>query len=150
MPTPSYKITFDPGAAIVSGARVENELERLLLHGMRKLTDNEAERLLEGTLERFSTKIEVAYAFGLIDADLLDDLRVLKKIRDKFAHPRDLGWLHFESEKIIEIMRGFKGWNKDQEKKPGSFFDKKVQYCIDQIEVKVQQLIWEHANPEAN
>ena len=116
----------DPGRALISSAIVEDFLQQLLLHAMRSLSNTKAKRLFDGPLATFDAKIEVAYAFDLIDDDLRNDLNVIKDIRNAFAHSLD--WMHFQSKEIVALMRGFKGWDKDKD--PYSFFKEKVETCV--------------------
>jgi len=80
----------DRAAALLAGSVAEGHTETLLRGFTR--TGSNVNRLFEiyGPLSSFSARINVAYAFGLIDQHLLLDLNIIKRIRNHFAHePRD-------------------------------------------------------------
>ena len=77
----------DRGCALMAAAYLSNQLERLLrktLVDNRKIID-ELFGIL-GPLGSFSAKIEVAYSMGLLPKVARQDLHVLRKIRNEFAH----------------------------------------------------------------
>jgi DNA-binding MltR family transcriptional regulator len=81
----------DRGAVLISATRLEEKLE--LLHRAyitQKVAD--PKKVLEelfrpyAPLSSFSAKIQLAYAYGLIDADDYADLSIIRRIRNDAAH----------------------------------------------------------------
>lgn len=74
---------------LVAAAALDGVLRNLLLVVMRGLSNNKAEQIFGShrPLYHLSPKIDIAYAFEVIDEDLYSDLRIIKDIRNKFAHP---------------------------------------------------------------
>lgn len=70
------------------GAMLDHSLERLLLVHIKPLGKDDRERLLYGTgpLSSFSAKIQIASAFGVIDANTAHDLDIIRDIRNAFGH----------------------------------------------------------------
>jgi DNA-binding MltR family transcriptional regulator len=68
--------TFDDGLELLlRTAMIENEsIDELMKDGQ--------------VLQSFSSKVKLAYALGLLPADVRDDLQCLNKIRNYFAHER--------------------------------------------------------------
>jgi hypothetical protein len=143
MPTPPPIVTEDTGTAIVLATEVEIELERLLLLRM-SLSNKKAKGLFKRTLRSFEAKIEVAYAFELMDDDLRGDLNAIRDIRNDFAHP-GLDLLHFGNPEIVKHMRGFKGWEAEKEDNPGAFFRQKVEDCLQRLRAKWDPFLYAKA-----
>ncbi|MCK1567483.1 hypothetical protein IVB08_26590 [Bradyrhizobium sp. 173] len=78
---------------LLTAAILDQELRGAILQKMRPdLSEKKQERLFEGygPLAEFAAKIEVAYALGQINEDIYAKLRIIKDIRNKFAHlPRE-------------------------------------------------------------
>ena len=78
----------DLAAAILIAA----EMDRLLQSIVEKLFFQKAKAsdpdLFEsgGPIDNFSSRIEVAYRLGLMPKNYHDDLHIIRKIRNKFAH----------------------------------------------------------------
>lgn len=76
------------GAIIIGTTKVEEQLEKYI----RKILPNDSKtytkKLLDypGVLSSFSSKIELAYAFRLINENLYTSLNALRKIRNEAAH----------------------------------------------------------------
>lgn len=76
------------GSIIIGTTKVEEQLEKYI----RKILPNDSKtytkKLLDypGVLSSFSSKIELAYAFRLIDKNLYTSLNALRKIRNEAAH----------------------------------------------------------------
>ena len=77
----------DRGAALYAAAHLDDLLHRLLLEF---LVDDAgvSERLFSGTggLATFSARTTLAYLLGLIPVSVRDDLNLIRKIRNDFAH----------------------------------------------------------------
>jgi Mannitol repressor len=127
---------------LVSAAWLDRELMKLLLTRMRTLSDNKAERIFKGPLGRFAAKVDVAYAFDLIDDDLYQDLTVIRNIRNEFAH--SVTDISFASPEVMNHMRGFKGWNTDVPTQ-FDFFNGRVQSCLKQLTAKQEAGLFAHA-----
>jgi DNA-binding MltR family transcriptional regulator len=67
---------------------LDHELRKALLTKMRSLSLKKEERIFDGfgPLGEFAAKIELAYALNLLSDPIYGDLRIIKKIRDHFAH----------------------------------------------------------------
>ncbi|HEY1171447.1 MAG TPA: MltR family transcriptional regulator [Verrucomicrobiae bacterium] len=81
----------DRGAVLISATRLEEKLELLhRAHIEQKVA--EPKKLLEelfrpyAPLSSFSAKIQLAHAYGLIDAEDYADLNIIRKIRNDAAH----------------------------------------------------------------
>jgi DNA-binding MltR family transcriptional regulator len=76
----------DRGAVVLAASYLDSLLEELLRAAM--VEDSRFETVLGGfgPLSGFSARIEVAYAFGLLPADLRQDLDLIRRIRNDFAH----------------------------------------------------------------
>jgi Mannitol repressor. len=89
----------DRASAIVSSALLEELLERLLL---AYLVDNVSVKrdLFEGIapLSTMSAKINLAYYLGLLGQNEFDDLKLIKNIRNDFAHSFE--GINFETQRI--------------------------------------------------
>ena len=95
----------DRGAVLTAAAFLEDRLEDIL---QRFLTDEpESMQLLSGfnaPLGTFHAKIVACFALGLIQRNEFDELTVMRKIRNEFAH----SWtgVSFESQKVIDLCAG--------------------------------------------
>jgi Mannitol repressor len=86
---PAYQGESDRSAIVLGGSFAEHYLATYIRHFM--IDDPEIERLFEtGPLSTFNTRINLAYAFRLISKELRDDLRLVKDIRNHFAHSPQL------------------------------------------------------------
>lgn len=92
--------------AIVGGAFLDNLLERVLSNFMVD-DPRESQRLLgvERPLGTYGARVAAAYSFGLICKTVRDDLRIIGKIRNKFAHQLDTS---FDQEPIRDWCTGLK------------------------------------------
>lgn len=89
----------DRDAAILGGSILEELLNRLL---RKKLVQSpifeDAIENSNGSLSTFSNKIQLSYLMGLISKKMYDNLTVIRKIRNKFAH--EIVGSSFENEQI--------------------------------------------------
>ncbi len=83
--------TGEPTTAAISGAiLVEHELE-VLLRGHFPRDDDETWALLNserGPLHSFYAKLLMAFAFRILDDELLHNMNVIRRIRNAFAHSK--------------------------------------------------------------
>ncbi len=73
------------------GAFVETALEKLLASRMRRnLNKTERDQMFgfEGAVGTFSAKIIIAYAMNIIGPITYSDLKLIKELRNQFAHSR--------------------------------------------------------------
>jgi hypothetical protein len=84
-----YRGESDRAAIVMAGSFVEHYLATYLRHFM--IADEEVEVLFSRALSTFDSRINIAYAFDLIGKAQRDDLRIIKDVRNAFAHsPRSL------------------------------------------------------------
>ena len=117
---------------MVSAAVLNQKLMLLLLAKMRPLSIAVLERIFEGygPLYDLAPKADLAYAISLIDEDLYHEIRVIKDIRNKFAHSPQLE--DFRSDEITKLLQRFKKWNRVID--PYHLFSDRVSNCIVEIE----------------
>lgn len=75
------------GRVLISAGYLEEQLKRILLAFM--VEDNRAEDLVEGPnapLGTFSARTTACYVLGLISENERDDLVLIRRIRNEFAH----------------------------------------------------------------
>lgn len=102
--------TFDEGppvvCAILGQAIVEHALEKLLRTRFPRKDDTTWGRLTSenGPLNTFAQKITAGYAFKLYDEDALRNLKILRDIRNVFAHSKRL--IDFTHELIASELKG--------------------------------------------
>jgi hypothetical protein len=80
----SLSLESDRGCALMSAAFLEIELENELKLG------------------NFSSKISMAFALGLIDRNTLNELDLIRKIRNKFAHEHQS--ISFDDETLAPLI----------------------------------------------
>jgi DNA-binding MltR family transcriptional regulator len=89
----------DRGCALMAAAFLDFELSRLL---EARLVDNskifKTLSSNNGPLSSFSSKIDIAYMFGLLSENARKDLHILRKIRNEFAHKHEC--INFENDEI--------------------------------------------------
>lgn len=104
-----YEGENDLAIAVVGATFLDTLLEHLLFNF---LVDDEKEvnRLLQYNqpLGTYSGRISMAYCLGLIGKTIRDDLRIVGKVRNRFAH--DL-YASFEDEKIQAWCKSLK-WHR--------------------------------------
>lgn len=77
----------DRACAVLGGAMVDARLESLFI---RRLSGHQSDLLNGlGPLSTFSARSKVAHALSWIDDDLFNDLEVIRRIRNDFAHNFD-------------------------------------------------------------
>ena len=102
----SLDLETDRGCCLMASSYLEYQLENIL---KKRLVDNESihEKLFgfNGPLGTFSSKIEMAYAFGLIAPKAKQDLNLIRKIRNEFAHDHRL--LTFADKPMCDFIDNF-------------------------------------------
>jgi DNA-binding MltR family transcriptional regulator len=129
----------EAGNALVVAGIVEDWLEKLLLARGRTISNRTAKRIFEGMgpLSSFSGKIDVAYLFELIDEDVAQDLRVIKDIRNKFAHTTQS--VHFQSEHIAKDCEKLSNWKPDKANEE-CYRDRAIE-CVNLMKAAVERFI---------
>lgn len=96
----------DRGAALMAAGYLDEWLKRLL---EKYFVDAKAvaNRALEGPLQTFAARIDMAFLTGLLPRNVHTDLHVIKRIRNKFAH--HAGLLDFNTEDIARECRKLVG-----------------------------------------
>lgn len=81
-----YHAESDRAAAVLAGSFMEAFTQKFLRSTM--VADPKVEEMFHayGPLSTFSACIDCLYAFGLIDAGIRDDMDMIRKIRNHFAH----------------------------------------------------------------
>lgn len=88
----------DRGAALVGAAFLDDMLSLLLEAALVDEDISKAFLTESGGISEFGIRIKLAYCMGLIGPIMLQDLNLVKEIRDEFAH--NLGILDFNTEII--------------------------------------------------
>jgi hypothetical protein len=97
----------DRSVAIVGGTLVETNLRHALtcfMHKNKKITDETFRST--GAFGAFETKIRLGRLIGLYGENAHNDLMVIKKIRNKFAHSIEVK--DFESKQISDWSKNFR------------------------------------------
>ena len=104
----------DRGATILANVWIEDLLERKLRTLFKKGNSSTRRKLFElnGPFASFSSKILVAHSLGWIDSQIHDDINLVRKIRNVFAH--EIHGIDLESPKIRSLI--------DQFKTPSSYY----------------------------
>jgi DNA-binding MltR family transcriptional regulator len=137
------KARSQAGTVLVAAAALDGVLRNLLLLVMRGLSNNKAEQIFgsHGPLYHLSPKIEIAYAFKVIDEDVYSDLRIIKDIRNKFAHPE--GPTDFRTPKVMELVRGFNSWTSGSD--GYDLFVQQVKHCWSQLDAIANRALYVQA-----
>jgi hypothetical protein len=104
-----YEGKDERSIAILGGTFLEMILEHILLAFLPE-DEKEVNKLMEFNqpLGNFSNKITMAYCLGLLEKIVKDDLNLIRKIRNKFAH--DL-YATFDDEQVKSWCEALK-WHK--------------------------------------
>jgi hypothetical protein len=92
------------GAILIATAHVEEHLTSLIVSVLPKtLSNKHKDKLFKypGQLSSFSSKIELAYIFRLVNKNLYDSLNTLRKIRNDAAHT----CLNFQLQKLNKELK---------------------------------------------
>ncbi|MDN5003978.1 hypothetical protein ACFQZO_24375 [Bradyrhizobium sp. GCM10027634] len=135
----------EAGSALVTAGLVEDWLQKLLLAAAREdLTNDDASRLFDGpmgALKSFSNKIEISCMLSLIDKQTRKDLRLIKKIRNNFAHSSR--FVSFSTEHIAKDCRELSTWRNGESNE--ACYRAAAVRCINAISVKMDELIYTKA-----
>jgi hypothetical protein len=100
--------TGDDRAIVILGASfLDYTLEHILL-GFFPIDEKEVDALMNQPLGTFANRVRMSYCSGLIDKVIKDDLKLIGKIRNKFAHDLDAS---FEDDQVIIWCKQLK-WHK--------------------------------------
>ena len=97
----------DRGCALMAASFLDFELEKLLrnkLAGSKKHLDALFE--VNGPLGTFSSRIRLSYSVGLIPKDAMNDLEIIRKIRNDFGHKYEP--ISFETKSIKDRLNNLK------------------------------------------
>jgi len=92
--------------AILGAVMVEHDLETLLRSKFKRKDDETWATLVadnNGPLNSFYSKIVAGYALGIYDEGMRNDLHIVRKIRNAFAHSKRL--IHFDLPLIEKELR---------------------------------------------
>ena len=102
----------DRGSVLMAAAFIEDKLGYLL---ESYFVENEkiCKQLLKsnGALATFSSKIDLAFLLGLIPKNIFDDLHLLRKIRNEFAHTASK--ISFETASIKDRTKALSALSKE-------------------------------------
>jgi DNA-binding MltR family transcriptional regulator len=94
-----YTANSDRAVAVIGGGVVEKVISDLLLHTMA--SNKDVEEFLKNS--EFSDHQKIALGLGLIPLELYKDLKMIAKIRNKFAH--DITITNFDQSPITDFVR---------------------------------------------
>ena len=90
----AYKLSNESerGAVLIGTSKVETYLENLVLEILPRKGKSYTSKLLNypGPLSSFSGKIELTYAFRVIDERVYNSLTILRKVRNIAAHSNEM------------------------------------------------------------
>jgi DNA-binding MltR family transcriptional regulator len=94
-------------SAILGTAIIDVKLRQALLQEMRPIGRTLEARIFDGygPLRNLSAKIDMAYALDLITKDIFEDLKIIKDIRNAFAHPKGLEFMNFSSPEVLLLLK---------------------------------------------
>jgi DNA-binding MltR family transcriptional regulator len=111
----AFKLTneSDRGAILIGASKVEEYLEKLILSILPKEQKSYTSKLLNypGAISSFSGKIELLFAFRIIDERLYNSLNSLRIIRNKAAHSSEA----FSQENFKETIKKINDFEEDFE-----------------------------------
>jgi hypothetical protein len=146
---------IQPAYVLMYVARLDDALEVALLAKMRpSLSNTTKKRLFDGPLGNFATKIDLAYGLSIFDDEIYSDLKVIKDIRNIFAHPEGplTELSHFSNPRLVEACKKFNGY--DSSIHPINLFVNKVAGCIlaisnDENDLKVARAVLSQPVPKS-
>ncbi len=122
---------IDANIVVISVSTLEDWLKAALKAKMRPLSSTAQARLFEGygPVSTFSAKIDIAYAFSMIDDAQCSDFKALKDIRNAFAHTSE--FIHFNSKEVEPKFQKLSGWKRGGDNK--ATFQAAVHNCINAL-----------------
>lgn len=93
----------DRGCVLLSVSYLEDALGKYVLSYL-KGNKTFKKKMLNYNLSNFSSRINFAYSIGLINEKLMNDLNIIRNIRNEFAHSFEP--IDFNSEKIDKLVKG--------------------------------------------
>jgi DNA-binding MltR family transcriptional regulator len=95
----------------VGASIVAEDLRGALLSKMRPLNKSLEKRLFEGygPLSSLASRIDMAFALGVVSGDMRDDMNSIREIRNTFAHSKRI--LHFNDPEIAERCKKLHAWD---------------------------------------
>jgi DNA-binding MltR family transcriptional regulator len=131
----------EAATALITVAAIDKWLEKLLRTRMREISKRVAERIFgsNGPLYEVAPKADMAYALELIDEATLQNLRVLRDIRNVFAHTAEQ--IHFTSAEISSLCQKLPSWKSGGD--DHALFMTVAADCARAIENKIQQITLE-------
>lgn len=97
------------GLAITCASMVEDRLRWLIeMRFSNPLSEGKKDWIFTGTgpLQSFAAKVEIAYAFGLVKEEVRAELRLIGRIRNKFAH--NFRRVRFTDQDIAQLCKNLK------------------------------------------
>jgi DNA-binding MltR family transcriptional regulator len=122
---------------ITSVSILEDWVKAAIKARTRDLSSKLEERLFSGygPLNSFAGKIDIAYAFNIIEGDVYNDLRALKDIRNAFAHSTEN--LHLNSPTLAPLLQKLTGWAKGADAR--DLFNDRVSACVEALKVPLNE-----------
>ncbi|HEY6527056.1 MAG TPA: hypothetical protein VIZ65_00055 [Cellvibrionaceae bacterium] len=102
----------DRGAVVLAGSYIENLLGVSLRSKFKVKTKKLDESIFgaNGALSTFSQRIDICESFGFIKAEICTELKIVKSIRNEFAHhPFDARFKDQEIDKLVKKLQLSKG-----------------------------------------
>jgi hypothetical protein len=104
---------------------------------MRPLSNTFAKKFFGGPLNSFAAKADVAFALKFMEKSTWSDLKVIKDIRNAFAHTSSR--LQFSSDGVFELFKRF------EPPRPSGvdfqeFFDERAKHASQAIDAKIDEL----------
>jgi DNA-binding MltR family transcriptional regulator len=101
------------GSVLIMAQQLDNLLEHVLTEVMQPVKKDDWNTLFRGTgpLSVFSSKIRIAYGFGLLSKEASVDAHLVRGIRNKFAHAEER--ISFDSDEIKELLKKLSTAGKD-------------------------------------
>jgi len=87
-------------------------------------------------LSSFASKIDIAFAFSIIDDETFADLKVIRELRNAFAHPHphlELKAPRLDEPYLVKIAAKFSGYKKDVH--PALQFIERSANCLEALAV---------------
>ncbi|MBZ0261484.1 MAG: DUF4145 domain-containing protein [Hyphomicrobiales bacterium] len=102
---PELYLSAEIGRALSACAMMDNVLSWGIKQKMVSLSTEVEDRIFGGVgpLSNFSSKIDIAFSLSIIDAQMRNQLHIVRKIRNEFAHATKQ--VNFQTDKILELCK---------------------------------------------